>query len=177
MKKFGNKKDSVGIVLLIVLACLIFCTFVTIRIVKSVIFDRGCEGHLKRAADSSTVELAKQELTTAITYLEQGNITSGYTSVLYKTPDEDIGFWYKNLKESLGELEKVKSEATQLEKTNLLMKLRETLLDNSGEHGKTNVTCPSGISLFPNNVAYCFFGWISGFLVLAAGVFGLYKSL
>lgn len=178
MKKFRNKSGIIAIVLLIVFCCIAFGAWSTIRIVKSVVFNIECNGHLKRAADASTTELAKQELKIALTYLEEKNITQGYTSVLYQTPDEDIGFWYKNLKESLAELEKVTLEATQLEKTNLLMKLRETLLDqSSGESGGIEVTCPSGISIFPNNVVYCFFGWISALVttiaVIIAGVVGL----
>ena len=165
MKKFRSKSGSVAIVLLAVLFCIVFGVWGTIRTVKSIVFNIECNGHLKRAADASTIELAKQELTTAITYLEKKEITTGYTSVLYKTPDEDIGFWYKNLKESFAELEKVKPETTQLEKTNLLMKLRETLLDEkASKSGGVEVTSPDGISIFPNNVAYCFFGWVSSFI-------------
>jgi hypothetical protein len=86
-------------------------------------------------------------LTRAIVYLESNNLTSGYTSVLWKTPDEDIDFWYRNLKASQRELENLKSESA-LEKTNVLIKLRETLLD-TGE--KTKVTVPNGLSVYPNN--------------------------
>ena len=95
MKKFRSKSGSVAIVLLAVLFCIVFGVWGTIRTVKSIVFNIECNGHLKRAADASTIELAKQELTTAITYLEKKDITTGYTSILYKTPDEDIGFWYK----------------------------------------------------------------------------------
>ena len=120
--------------------------------------------HIKRAADANTVELAIQEMKTVVAYLEARGMTSSYTSVLYRTPDEDIGFWYQNLKASLGELEKITPETTQLERSNILIKLRETLLD----HGQSvSVTQPSGISIYPNNVAYAWFGWLG--LVAAIG--------
>ncbi len=36
-------------------------------------------------------------------------MTSGYTSILWQTPDEDIGFWYTNLKASQQELQNLQS--------------------------------------------------------------------
>lgn len=121
-------------------------------IVKHINLNQDCIGYLKRAADANTVETANEELSKAISYLESNNLTTGYTSVLWRTPDEDIGFWYKNLKESHRELSKVDSTTTALERTNLLMKLRETLIDNgeSGDH----ITYPDGLSVYPNNFAW-----------------------
>ena len=112
-------------------------------------FSNNCRGRLKRSADANTIEIAKQELGAAVSYLETNNSTSGYTSVIYNTPDEDVGFWYRNLKASLEELEKVPADAPPMDKTNTLMKLRETLLDHDG--GKERVTCPEGMFRFPNN--------------------------
>lgn len=117
------------------------------RISKKIAFKQNVKGYLKRAADANTVELANEELTKVIDYLEANDITSGYTSVLWQTPDEDIDFWYRNLKASQKELQHLGTTST-LEKTNVLIKLRETLLD-VGE--KTKVTVPEGLSVYPNN--------------------------
>lgn len=122
------------------------------RIVKAVSFDRDCAGHIKRAGDANTVEMAKQEMVIVVEYLDENNLTEGYTSVLYNTPDEDIGFWYKNLRSSLEELEKVRPETSQLERSNILLKLRQTLLDNT--KGGEQTTEPDAISVFPNNKEY-----------------------
>jgi hypothetical protein len=136
--------------------------FLTMRVVKEVQFDRGCEGYLKRAADANTIDLAKEQMQIALKYIEDNGLTQGYTSVIYNTPDEDVGFWYKNLKASYAELCTVTPETSQLERTNVLMKLRETLLDT---HDKgVSVTAPDGISVYPNNLAYFFFGLFSGIL-------------
>jgi len=131
----------------------------TLRIVNGISFDRNCEGYLKRAADANTIERAAKELDHAIKYMQGNNLTTGYTSVLYTTPDEDIEFWYNNINSAKEELEKVTDETTQLERSNILMKLRETLLDNNSNG--TSVTVPIGISIYPNNVPYAWFGWIS----------------
>lgn len=128
-----------------VLAILALSIFAT-QIIKDVSMNQNCTGYLKRAADANTVETAKEQLQKSIQYLESNNLTKGYTSVLWQTPDEDIEFWYKNLKASESELMKVDSTTSSMEKTNLLMKLRETLLDNGDK-----LTVPNGLSRYPNN--------------------------
>ena len=118
-------------------------------IVSGISFNINCGDYLKRAADANTVELAVKELETALNYIEENDLTDGYTSVIYKSPDEDLGFWYTNIKSAYEELKSIPDNATMMEKSNALMKLRETLLDN-GEKGET-LTIPSGISVYPNN--------------------------
>ncbi len=150
-----------------VLLCLSFLGWAGVRIKERITFEQNVEGHLKRASDANTINLAEKELAGAIAYLEKIGMTSGYTSVLWKTPDEDIGFWYQNLKASLEELHMVPKEATQLEKSNILIKLRETLVDH-GEGG-VEVTAPHGASIFPNNTMYFWWGVI-GLVFFIGGV-------
>jgi hypothetical protein len=140
-------------------------TIFGLRISKGIQLKQNVTGYLKRAADANTIKLASEELSRALDYLESNNLTSGYTSVLWKTPDEDIGFWYKNLKASENELQNLQSESA-LEKTNVLIKLRETLLD-TGE--KTKVTVPEGLAVYPNNKLWAFLmtmALISGFFAI-----------
>lgn len=153
--------------IIFIVSFLAFLVWGTVRVTNDILFNRGSEGHLKRAADANTIELAKQEVEVAVKYLEDNNMTSGYTSIVYTTPDEDIGFWYKNLKSSLEELKKVSPEATQLEKSNLLIKLRETILD---EGQNVSVTVPFGISVFPNNGFWAFVGCLSVILLLGSSI-------
>ena len=155
-----RKKQSTVLFIIFLLPLVIWCGM---RIYASIQFDRSAGGNIKRAADANTVELAKKELETVLKYLDDNNITSGYTSVIYTTPDEDIEFWHKNLKSSLEKLNALSPQATQLEETNVLLKLRETLLD-SGD--KDRVTAPKGISIYPNNGLYA-----------ATGIFTLLFSL
>jgi len=156
-------KTFIGIILLIP-----FLIWGTLRTVNAITYNIDCGGHLKRAADANTVEMAKKELITAIKYLQDNNMTAGYTSVLYRTPDEDIEFWYTNLNQSLGELSAVTNSTSQLEKSNILMKLRETLLDQNKDG--TSVTQPAGISIFPKNKIYALFGGLSALFGLVGCV-------
>lgn len=154
-----NAKTILAIFLFI-----ISCIIPTVCIVRSVEFDQNCEGYIKQAADANTVELSLDRLNKAISYAEEHNLTKGYTSVLWKTEDENIGFWYENLAACRDELVLIseKEDATQLEKSNILMKVRESLIDNDGESGDT-VTIPDGISRYPDNAA---FGWFNFFSVI-----------
>lgn len=88
-----------------------------------------------------------------------------HTSVIYKTEDENIGFWYENLKVCQKELAETKGNST-LENTNVLMKLRESLTDHA-EKG-TRLTIPSGIYLYPDNAVFKVTNWISFFLFLGS---------
>ena len=155
---------NITILLLLTFAFSVF----GVRIYKGIILKQNVTGYLKRAADANTIDLASQELSKALNYLEANNITSGYTSILYRTPDDDVEFWYQNLKASHLELGKL-TESGQLERTNVLLKLRETLVDSDK---KTKVTGPNGLSVFPNNklwgvlMSLAVFALFAGFILL-----------
>jgi len=138
-----------------------------VRIYKSYDFSINCSGHLKRAADANTVETAKKELNTSLVYMENKGLTTGVVSIFLHQPKNDIGFWYENIKASRDELENITPNASQLEKTNVLMKLRETLLD-SGEKSDS-ITCPNGITVYPMNVLFFLWGWISWIMTWVFG--------
>ncbi len=136
---------------------------ITIPIVKSVQLDQNCTGYLERAATANTIESAQEQLQIGIKYLEENRITSGYTSVFYKTPDEDISFWYQNLKKSEEELSKLTDNSTQLEKSNTLLKLRESLIKN--KDGKDVLVVPDGLAYYPNNFSYGLLFWSAIILI------------
>ncbi len=121
-------------------------------VVKSVKFNQQCGGYLEQAANANTVELAKERLDIAIKYIEDHNLTTGYTSVFWKTEDENLEFWYRNIKACRNELEEA-MELGQLEKSNVLMKVRESLKESKGENGD-KVIIPTGISRYPHNLAW-----------------------
>lgn len=143
------KRKNVDKVWFIASIIFIFClaaNFIVAAILK-IQLTQNCIGHLKRAADANTIDLAKSELEIAITYLENNKLTEGSTHWLYATPENDIGFWYKNIKAAYIELDSMPTTASQLEKTNVLMKLRETLLDEVAN--STMVTYPPSLNVYP----------------------------
>ncbi len=117
-------------------------------IVQSIQFKQNCGGHLRRAANANTIQLASQELKTALTYLESHKLTSGSTHVIYATPDNDIEYWYNNIKAAYDELQGIPPSSSLQERTNVLMKLRESLMGHSkdGDH----VILPPRIAIYPN---------------------------
>lgn len=165
------RQTNHGLLVFAWLMCLVFVGFIAARGIAAIEFNRSCGGYLRRAADANTIELAKNNLSTAVSYLRANNLTSGYTSVLYTTPDEDIGFWFSNLESSLKELENISPEATPLEQSNVLLKLRETILHDAGESGD-RVTSPDGISVYPNNALFGLWGILSFCLMIVC--FGLW---
>ena len=155
-----GKKIVIGVILILI-------SLITpgICIVKSIKFDQQCAGYLKNAADANTVELALERLNHALDYIEAHNLTDGYTSVLWKTEDENINYWYKNLVACKGELETC-LDGTSLEKSNVLMKVRESLTDE-GESG-TVLTIPKGISRYPYNALWGILRGIS-YIIICIG--------
>ena len=127
--------------------------------VKSIQFKQDCAGYLKQAADANTAAIALERITKALDYIERNQLTDGYTSVLWTTEDENIGFWYENIKACKAELEACLN-SSQLEQTNVLMKVRESLMDGR------ELTIPDGISRYPNNASWMIFGWLSALLII-----------
>ena len=75
------------------------------------------------------------------------------------------------MKEAYKELEEVPEDTSRMEKTNILMKLRETLTDE-GESG-VEVTIPDGISIYPYNVSYFWWSIVSFVAICIFGVLWL----
>lgn len=131
----------------------------TVTVIQNIQFQQDCSGYLKQAADANSVELALERLNKAIEYIEKNKLTAGYTSILWKTEDDNVEFWYRNLKTCQQELNDA-IDAPQFEKTNVLMKVRESLTDNDGEQG-TVLNLPKGISRYPSNSGFALGNTIS----------------
>ena len=174
----GYKEAEAGRSTMLGIFAALFCVWAVIRITSCVTYDRDIGGHLKRAGDANSVKLAASELKIAIDNIDKWGLCpdvkevtdpenlpgSCYTSILYKTPSEDIAFWRFNLQEAHADLLRLPEDADTLMKSNTLMKLRETLLDN-GEKG-VRVTNPDGISIYPRNGIYLWFGLLSALSAL-----------
>ena len=72
-----NQKGSAVLVLLGFILCLSFVGWSGLRVYKSIIFNIEVGGHLKRAADANTIELAKEEMEIVVSYLEKSGMKSG----------------------------------------------------------------------------------------------------
>jgi hypothetical protein len=147
----------------LLLICLIlFLFWGGYRIVAKISFDHNCGRYLKNAANAKTVDVAKAQLKVALAYMEKNHLTEGYTSILYETSDDNVGYWYDNINSRLGELKNLPSEATPLEKFNMLMELRNTLLSDTSS--SSSIIVPEGISVYPDNKPLAIFVLLSFFL-------------
>lgn len=129
---------------------------------KEIVFNRECGGYMQNAANANSIDLAREEMEKVVKYIENHRLQPGFTSVVYNTPEEDVGFWMSNMRSSLEGLRQISPEATSLEKSNVLIKLRETLMDKAKEGGSISV--PEGISIYPYNFAFMIWGVIAGIL-------------
>ena len=137
-----------------------------ILLVKSIQFNQDCKGYLKQCSNASSVELALERLELAIRYVERNDMTSGYTSILWKTEGDNVGYWYDNLMTCRKELKKAVN-SSQLEQTNTLLKIRESLTEN-GEKGEY-IILPDGIVKYPHKLLYAILMWVSLGLILIGG--------
>lgn len=161
-------KKSTTMTLFIVCSVL-FTIWSGIRIAADYSFKNNCSGYLTRASNANSIELAEQNLTRAIEYLERNGLMEGQVSIFLRQPKNDITHWYANLKSAQEQLQSIDTEnISNLEESNILMKLRETLTDEG------SIVCLDGISVYPNNVGLFWLGIISG---IGACVFGIWRAI
>lgn len=142
-------------------------------IVKTVRMNANCIEYFSMAADANSVELAEKHLSLGIKYLEEHDLTEGSTEIFIYGPKKDLGLWYENLKSAQAQLQELitRDDLTELEESNALMKLRETLLADEGV-----VTHPFMISFYPNHVAWFWWQILIWLLWIAACIFGAVAS-
>lgn len=156
-------------IILCIICIMIPTVFYGCMLVRSVKFDNQCINYFSFAADANSVVIAEKHLTKGIEYLETHDLTSGHTGVIFYKPTNDIGLWYENLKSAQSQLQDyIQSDTpSELEESNILMKLRETLL------GECGVTHPKMIAFYPNHVFWflaSIFGWLFYILALCLGL-------
>lgn len=130
---------------------LCLCTLIG-RGCKAYYYHIECTQQLTRAADAPTVDLAVSAIDKAIAYLDDNNKTTGNSGFIFKTPRNDVEYWYGQLVSSRDELVTVSDKPDPLLHSNMLMKLRETLSD-SGQHGRA-ITQPANMDVYPNHVGW-----------------------
>lgn len=148
-----------------ILSTAILMGYCGIRWYKAVDFTQKVGGHLKLAADANSIEISEEKLELAVAGMNEMDLCPKmddcFTSVWYRTPDEDIAFWRMNIEATLKDLNGMSDEerVDNLIVSNQLMKARETLLD-SGQNGDY-VTSPAGIPMYPHNGFYWWWGVLS----------------
>lgn len=120
-------------------------------------FENNCGIHLVRAATAGSLEIAKSELDIGIKYLEDNKLTSGNTDIILKRTAYDVGYWYENIKAGRKDLDGL--DGTALEKSNALIRLKETLTHKDG-----TLKAPTGISVYTNIVLFTILDIVGGFL-------------
>jgi hypothetical protein len=172
MARFSERKPNPTLSTLIG-HCIFLVPLIVVFVLQgiaSIQFDIDVTGYLKRAADANTIHIAEGELDKALASIEKRGLKDGRTGVLWQSPNTDVGFWYNNLVTARSELGNLSPDATSMEKSNMLIKLRETLIDHGKDGDK--VTLPYSICLHPANGLY-FMGFLAGILIAGCAVLSL----
>lgn len=163
-------KTKTNYIILCIICIIVPCIVYGSAIFKAVNMNANCISYFEMAADANSVELAEKHLSTGIEYLEKNDLTDGNTKVFVYKPTNDLGLWYENLKSAQAQLQEMnaKEELTELEESNALMKLRETLLNSEG-----SVTHPFMISFYPSHVGWTWVLWLIWLVWGLAMYFGI----
>jgi hypothetical protein len=149
-----------------VLLVLVLPAWAAVRLYRSAEFDRNCQDHLAKAAVALYRADAQEELGAALAYLRAKGIdgTSGHTAIFGATQDTDVGAWYGKV----GDAHELLSQPTSTNSGYLLSRVREYLTERDGKGG-TQLATPPGISVYPHNRLYAFWG-VAGFIAFLVGL-------
>lgn len=123
---------------------------------------------LKLAADASTLETASDRIGRALDYLETHDKTEGHSHLLVESPENDVGHWYKNLKDAKSKADTILADpdATDESRDLALVQIRKALVD-----GSEIVTQPPYMGIFPHQRLVTGVGLIS---FLATGLIAVF---
>lgn len=120
-------------------------------LVRDIHNQRDVKGWLELAASAPTVERADEFLGKAIDGIERKGWTSGNSALFFRNPDMDLAIWYSQITGAKATTSDIMGrDATQLERDNALMKIREVLTED-GEKG-TKIDCPGNLTWFPGQL-------------------------
>lgn len=142
-----------------IISLIAFLGWVAVRVYCGIQFNIGIENYISQAASSPSPQVASDKLSVAIAEIERQRLTQGNTGVLFTYPTNDVGFWYKRLTDSRAILMRLPPGDAELEVSNTMMRVHESLVAN-GKEG-SSVIAPEGISIFPHNVAFFWWGLLS----------------
>ena len=74
-------------------------------IISTIYFRVKCETPLRKAALAETIPEAKVNLDKAIQFVEQNQLTTGYSSLFFKEDEYNITKWYAMLKSAQSEID------------------------------------------------------------------------
>ena len=143
--------------LLCIISVVSFLSWAGARIYKYATFQEKIGGYLQNYVESGDMETAEQNLSEAINVLEEQGLTQGQISIFWKDQNCNIGLWYNNLSESRKALTNSLQES-KFNQSIILEKQRDGL---KGGTKNSSVRVPDGISIYPNNKLFFWWGILS----------------
>ena len=151
--KHSKRKTERTIKIFLVIFVICFLGWLAARGVSAIAFDLGCENHIHLAKGSADFDVAAKEIGIATSYMEENNLTEGTVSIFFKDPRNNLSFFYNNLKEIQRQYLSFPKESTEIERNRFVERIQSSL---------SIVSSPRGISIYPHNKLYFWWGTISG---------------
>jgi len=157
------------LLLVSILLVLPFIGWSITRISLSNHLDNTFTYHIDRASATSDIDEAANEMHLAKQYLEKRDMAHGYTSVVWRSEDEDLGVFYGTIVKRSNYLDDLQTIHTR-DKTVFEDMITYTRMTNMKAQEQK---VPDGISIYPHNVFFVYWFFVS--LVLAAvGIGGMF---
>ena len=165
-----NRRGSGGVVILaFILIAVSILAMVLHYYQTGFSLKQGLQIPLDRVVNAPTTSVADSNLADALRYMQENQLTKGNTSYFVKSDkSNDLTYFYNNLLKLQTELKVAVNNKTQsqLEESNLLMRVREVISDGGV------IKMPANMAYYPNlmgNLILSIISWVIlvvGFLTL-----------
>jgi hypothetical protein len=147
-----------------------FFTWAITRIAKAQRFDDNCVYHLGEAMKStSSADYSKSEMERAVKYIEDRNLTSGFTSIVGNQPDENLSLWYYDIRGKQAYIDHLHDLPSDVRKDQIADHAEYV---NAFNMHRKDVDIPNGISIYPYNTLFFVWSMIS-IVMLLFGIIGV----
>lgn len=144
-----------------VISLLLFVIWGGSRFVNSTIFNNNVLKPLVEVATTDDFNKSKNLLDGVVSYLEDQGKTEGIVSIVFRNPTNDMGIFYQNLKRSQAIMSTVSKDSSKDEIRNVMDIVKVHLGFGYYLLFFPRVNCPMGMDIYPYNLAYAIWVFLS----------------
>lgn len=146
-----------------------FFSWAITRIIKKEIFDNNFTYHINQSMSGTDPSKSYEEFVSALLYLQSHNLTSGYTTIVIRSPSEDISIFYDGIFKKFQYSQKLASLPPEE-----IKQYQEYVVNKN--LATTQIKEPEGISIYPYNGIY--FVWmLISILLLVLSIIGIFTFM
>lgn len=138
-----------------VLLAMPFFGWAITRIVKNQEFDNNATYYIDGASKAKDIKSACEQINIANDYLVNNGLTSGYTSIISRTPDEDLFVFYQDIDKKMKYFCLTKDYTDE---SYIILYQKYVDMREMKPH---DISVPPGISIYPYNLLYLIWMFVS----------------